>query len=70
MTRALPAAEGASLSEVLPPFDQLSPRQQSAIDCVLCTRRLGMNGRVLGEARHRGFVFRLWGCTPGCRAAP
>ncbi|MEU0384261.1 hypothetical protein [Streptomyces chartreusis] len=46
----------------LPRVDQLSPRQQMAIDCACCSRRLGTTGRVWGEARHRGRLFRLWIC--------
>ncbi|WP_405795691.1 hypothetical protein [Streptomyces sp. NBC_01506] len=52
----------------LPDPARLTPRQQMAIDCVRCERRLGARGRVLGETRHRGFVFRLWVCAPRCPA--
>jgi hypothetical protein len=50
----------------LPHVDRLSPRQQMAISCARCARRLGMSGRVWGEARYRGRLFRLWICTPDC----
>jgi hypothetical protein len=50
----------------LPELTRLEPRQQMAIDCVRCGRRLGTNGRVLGEARYQGFVFQLWVCVPEC----
>ncbi|GGK79150.1 hypothetical protein [Streptomyces flaveus] len=50
----------------LPRVDQLNPRQQMAIDCARCSRRLGMVGRVWGEARYRGRLFRLWVCVPEC----
>ncbi|MDQ1018999.1 hypothetical protein QFZ43_005548 [Streptomyces afghaniensis] len=53
----------------LPDFDQLSPRQQIAVDCARCARPLGMNGRKWGEIRHRGFPFVLWICGPGCAQA-
>ncbi len=54
----------------LPRVDQLSPRQQMAIDCARCARRLGMAGRVWGEARHRGRLFRLWICDPCAHPTP
>ncbi|KPI09449.1 hypothetical protein OK074_3255 [Actinobacteria bacterium OK074] len=50
----------------LPVFGCLSPRQQMAMDCALCGARLGCSGRVLGDVRFRGFVFRLWACAPAC----
>ncbi|MEW1718609.1 hypothetical protein [Streptomyces sp. NPDC093109] len=49
-----------------PPLTRLTPRQQMAIDCVRCARRLGMDGRVLGEVHHLGRLFRLWVCAPDC----
>ena len=48
---------------------RLRPRQQMAIDCVLCARPLGASGRRLGEIRHRGLPFHLWACAPNCQAA-
>lgn len=48
----------------LPRVDQLSPRQQMAIDYARCARQLGLAGRVWGDARHRGRLFRLWICPP------
>ncbi|MEU9337812.1 hypothetical protein AB0D49_32390 [Streptomyces sp. NPDC048290] len=60
-------------ASVLPRLDRLSPRQQMAMDCARCSRRLGMDGRVWGEVRHRGRPFLLWVCAPQCaphRAAP
>jgi hypothetical protein len=53
----------------LPDVARLRPRQQMAMDCVLCARPLGMRGRRLGEARHRGMLFQLWACAPDCQAA-
>lgn len=50
----------------LPTIDQLSPRQQMAINCARCARHLGMSGRVWGEVRHLGLLFRLWVCAPNC----
>lgn len=50
----------------LPRIDELSPRQQMAVCCARCARRLGTAGRVWGEARHRGLLFRLWICAPEC----
>ncbi|KPI21866.1 hypothetical protein OK074_7295 [Actinobacteria bacterium OK074] len=47
-------------------FPRLLPRQQMGIDCVLCARRLGTTGRVLGDVRYLGCLFRLWACAPGC----
>nr|WSZ97880.1 hypothetical protein OH820_21420 [Streptomyces sp. NBC_00857] len=52
--------------DALPELTRLGPRQQMAIDCVRCGRRLGTNGRVLGEVRYQGFVFQLWVCVPEC----
>ncbi len=43
----------------LPRLDRLTPRQQMAMDCARCARRLGTVGRVWGEVRHRGLLFRL-----------
>ncbi|WP_405613629.1 hypothetical protein [Streptomyces sp. NBC_01508] len=54
----------------LPDPARLTPRQQMAIDCVRCERRLGARGRVLGEVRYWGFVFRLWVCVPQCPRQP
>ena len=51
----------------LPEFTSLRPRQQMAMDCVLCNTRLGTTGRVLGDVRHCGRPFRLWACNPTCR---
>ncbi|MFJ2178261.1 MULTISPECIES: hypothetical protein [unclassified Streptomyces] len=54
---------------VLPPLPDLArlrPRQQMAIDCARCARHLGMSGRVLGEVRYRGLLFRLWICEVEC----
>ncbi|MGW0829513.1 hypothetical protein [Streptomyces prunicolor] len=45
---------------------RLRPRQQMAMDCVLCNTRLGITGRVLGDVRHHGRLFRLWACNPPC----
>ena len=53
----------------LPDIGRLSPRQQMAMDCVLCARPLGASGRRLGEIRHRGLPFQLWACVPDCQAA-
>ncbi len=50
----------------LPEFTGLRPHQQMAMDCALCNRRLGASGRVLGDVRHRGRLFRLWACAPAC----
>ncbi|MBL1081629.1 hypothetical protein JK359_06490 [Streptomyces actinomycinicus] len=55
------------LTVPLPDVGRLLPRQQMAIDCALCARPLGGSGRVLGEVRHRGLLFRLWVCAAGCR---
>lgn len=44
----------------------LRPRQQQAMDCVLCNTRSGITGRVLGHVRHRGRPFRLWARNPAC----
>lgn len=60
----------AALVVELPRVDQLSPRQQMAIDCARCARRLGMAGLVWGEARHRGRLFQLWICEPGAHRTP
>ncbi|MEU3826077.1 hypothetical protein GT045_33860 [Streptomyces sp. SID486] len=54
---------------LLPDVARLRPRQQMAIDCALCARPLGTSGRVLGEVRHRGLLFRLWVCFLGCQSA-
>ncbi|MFF9771789.1 hypothetical protein ACIGXF_06625 [Streptomyces sp. NPDC053086] len=54
---------------LLPDVGRLRPRQQMAIDCALCARPLGASGRVLGEVRYRGLLFRLWVCVLGCQAA-
>ncbi len=51
---------------LLPEFTSLRPRQQMAMDCVLCNTRLGITGRVLADVRHRGRPFRLWACNPTC----
>ncbi|MBL1105563.1 hypothetical protein JK361_13360 [Streptomyces sp. 5-8] len=51
----------------LPDVARLGPRQQMALDCAVCARPLGASGRVLCELRHRGLLFRLWVCTPGCQ---
>jgi hypothetical protein len=59
----------ATVSLPLPHVASLRPRQQMAMDCALCARRLGANGRVLGEVCHRGLLFRLWACIPDCQAA-
>ncbi|MEU0075067.1 hypothetical protein ABZ027_36870 [Streptomyces sp. NPDC006332] len=56
-------------SPPLPHVGHLSPRQQMAMDCALCARRLGARGRVLGDVRHRGLPFQLWVCIPDCRVA-
>jgi len=53
----------------LPHVAHLRPRQQIAIDCALCARRLGTSGRRLGEVRHRGLPFQLWACIPDCQTA-
>lgn len=61
-----------SLVTTLPPIPDvawLRPRQQMAMECALCARTLGVNGKVLGEVRHRGLPFLLWVCTLGCQAA-
>ncbi|MFJ2111568.1 MULTISPECIES: hypothetical protein [unclassified Streptomyces] len=50
----------------LPRFTLLTPRQQMAIECVRCARRLGASGRVLGEVHHHERLFRLWVCVPDC----
>ncbi|MBC9730345.1 hypothetical protein [Streptomyces sp. TRM68367] len=52
----------------LPAVGSLRPRQQMAMECALCARYLGASGRVLGDVRHRGRPFRLWGCDPGCHS--
>jgi hypothetical protein len=49
----------------LPRVDQSARASSMAIDCARCARRLSMAGRVWGQARHRGRLFRLW-----IRAAP
>jgi hypothetical protein len=48
----------------LPEFTSLRPCQQMAMDCALCSSRSGASGRVLGDVRHRGRLFRLWACAP------
>ncbi|BCM68730.1 MULTISPECIES: hypothetical protein [Streptomyces] len=50
----------------LPDVARLRPRQQMAMECALCARPLGGSGRVLGEVRHRGLLFRLWVCLRDC----
>ncbi|MFB9462016.1 hypothetical protein [Streptomyces cinereospinus] len=52
---------------VLPDIARLRPRQQMAMDCARCGRPLGAGGRVWGDTRHRGLLFRLWVCAPNCR---
>ena len=59
----------ATLTQSLPDITRLRPRQQMAMDCAFCARRLGASGRVLGDVCHRGFLFRLWVCIPDCQAA-
>lgn len=54
----------------LPRIDQLRPRQQMAIDCARCSRRLGMSARVWGEVRYQGHLFRLWICATDCTPTP
>ncbi|AWK10368.1 hypothetical protein DDQ41_17330 [Streptomyces spongiicola] len=51
---------------ILTHVERLTSRQQMAVDCVRCARRLGMAGQVWGEVRHRGLLFRLWICAPEC----
>ncbi|MFS4091789.1 hypothetical protein [Streptomyces sp. AF1A] len=51
----------------LPDVAQLLPRQQMAMDCAICARPLGTSGRLLGEVRHRGLLFQIWVCLPGCQ---
>ncbi|MEF9903036.1 hypothetical protein [Streptomyces sp. P9-A2] len=50
----------------LPRIDLLTPRQQMAMNCARCAQHLGMSGRVWGEVRHQGLLFRLWICVPDC----
>ncbi|MFC9426897.1 hypothetical protein [Streptomyces sp. NPDC056987] len=52
--------------QLLPDLARLRPRQQMAIDCARCARHLGMSGRVLGDVRYRGLLFRLWICEAEC----
>ncbi len=59
----------AAAPSPLPELARLRPRQQMAMDCALCARRLGASGRRLGEVRHRGFLFQLWACAPQCQVA-
>ncbi len=56
----------APATATLPRVERLTPRQQMAVDCARCARRLGMAGQVWGEVRHRGLLFRLWICEPEC----
>lgn len=58
----------ATATPLLPDIAFLRPRQQMAMDCAHCGRRLGASGRVLGDVRHRGLLFRLWVCGPDCRS--
>lgn len=53
-------------AQSLPDPARLNPRQQMAMNCAHCAHCLGMNGRVGGEVRHRGLLFRLWICAPDC----
>ncbi|WP_147472651.1 hypothetical protein [Streptomyces triticirhizae] len=53
-------------TESLPEIARLQPRQQMAMDCARCARPLGAGGRIWGETRHRGHLFRLWVCAPHC----
>jgi hypothetical protein len=39
----------ATAPQTLPDLARLRPRQQMAMDCALCARRLGASGRQLGE---------------------
>ena len=58
----------AALTQPLPDIVRLRPRQQMAMECAHCARHLGASGRVLGDVRHLGLLFRLWVCAPDCRA--
>ena len=57
----------AALTQPLPDIGRLRPRQQMAMECAHCARYLGASGRVLGDVRHLGLLFRLWVCAPDCR---
>ena len=63
------SASVAAMAPPLPDIARLRPRQQMAMDCAFCARRLGASGRVLGDVCHGGFLFRLWVCMPDCQAA-
>ncbi|WP_155057465.1 hypothetical protein [Streptomyces blattellae] len=54
----------------LPKFTDLNARQQMAMECALCSAYLGASGRVLGDVRHRGRLFRLWACAHTCTLPP
>lgn len=52
----------------LPDVGRLRPRQQMAMECARCARYLGASGRVWGDVRYLGLLFRLWVCAPDCQA--
>jgi len=58
----------AAMTLPLPDVASLRPRQQMAMECARCARYLGASGRVLGDVRHLGLLFRLWVCAPNCQA--
>ncbi|MFJ9246221.1 hypothetical protein [Streptomyces sp. NPDC101776] len=57
------------MTQPLPDIARLRARQQMAMECAHCARYLGASGRVLGDVRHLGLPFRLWGCAPDCQTA-
>lgn len=65
-TNGTETAVGLSPGPALPLLTSLTPRQQMAMDCARCSRWLGAKGRVWGDVRWSGRLFRLWVCAPGC----
>ncbi|MFI6621095.1 hypothetical protein [Streptomyces sp. NPDC050528] len=63
--RSMAASPSGSLPTLLD-VTSLRPRQQQAMDCVLCNTRSGITRPGLGHVRHRGRPFRQWARNPAC----